>query len=267
MLTKSTEYRVRIEKNLAYKTGAGLSPYEQECCKLDLYLPENITAFPTIVWLHGGGMEGGCKDGESIMAKYFASRGIAVAPVEYRLSPQATYPAYVDDAAASVAWVLKHIADYSGSARSVFIAGHSAGGYLTAIISMDPSYLAKYGVQLTDIAGTIPMSGQMFTHFTIRKERGIPDPWNTPTIDEAAPCYHVHQEPPPLLAMCGDHDIPARAEENRYFITMLQSLGHMQTEYREFADRDHGTILDKIPETDDPVAQAILEFIDQHARK
>jgi len=251
-----------VIKNIVYKSRKRLSGYERERCVLDLYLPESKKDCPVVVWFHGGGLEGGSKDDAAAIGEFFAENGVAAAVASYRLSPKAKYPAYVDDAAASVAWTIKHIAEYGiDPACPVFISGHSAGGYLAAIVGMNSKYLKKYGVDLKRIAGVIPVSGQVFTHFTIRKERRIPDPQNTPTIDDAAPCYYVRKNIPPVLAICGDNDWPARAEENRYFVAMLKTVGHTDAIYREFANRDHGTIVGKIPEANDPVGKAILGFI------
>lgn len=257
------EGMISVIKNIAYKSGKRLSAYERDRCVLDLYLPESKKNCPVVIWFHGGGLEGGSKDDAVEIGEFFAKNGVAAAVASYRLSPKVRYPAYVDDAAASVAWTIKHICEYGVYPDcSVFISGHSAGGYLAAIAGMNPKYLGKYGVDLKRIAGVIPVSGQVFTHFTIRKERKIPDPQNTPTIDDAAPCYYVRKTIPPMLAICGDNDWPARAEENRYLIAMLKTVGHTDANYQEFADRDHGSIIGKIPESNDPVARAILAFIE-----
>src|SRR4051812_24284230 len=53
---------IRVLRNIPYKTGATLSPYEWERCVLDLYLPEGPTEGITLLWLHGGGLNGGSKD-------------------------------------------------------------------------------------------------------------------------------------------------------------------------------------------------------------
>lgn len=264
----SSNALVKITKDIPYKSGASITEYEREQCNLDLYVPADRKDFPVIVWFHGGGLEGGIKDDECTAAigETFARSGVAMVSVGYRLSPKAKYPAYIDDAAAGVAWVMNNIWRYGGNPKDVFISGHSAGGYLTAILGMDPKYLKKYGIDTSNIRGIIPVSGQAFTHFTIRKERGIPDPQNTPTIDDAAPCYHVRKDAPPVLAICGDSDWPARAEENRYFIAMLKTVGHQNAEYQEFANRDHGTIIAKIPEANDPVTAAILNFVKKYSR-
>jgi acetyl esterase/lipase len=252
---------VVTRENLAYKAGADRSDYERERCFLDLYLPGDASRFPVIVWFHGGGLTAGDKaEGtQAAIARTLAGRGIAVASVNYRLSPRASYPAYVDDAAASVAWILDHAGEFGGDPERVFVSGHSAGGYLAAMVGVDAQYLAAYGHQPADLAGLIPISGQMVTHATVRQERGLPA--DRPLVDAAAPVFHVSADAPPVLAIAGSEDLPARPEENRYFIAALKAVGHPDASYREFAGRTHGTIVSRIPEDQDPVAQAMVDFV------
>lgn len=46
-------------------------------------------------------------------------------------------PEYTEDAAAAVAWAVKHIAEYGGSPSEIYVGGHSAGGYLTLMLCLD----------------------------------------------------------------------------------------------------------------------------------
>lgn len=257
---------VEVTQNIFYKSGSHLSDYERTRCALDLYLPKGASDFPVIVWFHGGGLTAGDKAQETQagISRSLAARGIAVASVNYRLSPQVNFPAYVEDAAASVAWVLDHIEDYGGDSGNVFVSGHSAGGYLAAMVGVDGQFLAAHGHGLDDLAGLMPISGQMVTHATIREERGLPA--ERPIIDAAAPVFHVSAEAPPFLAIAGSEDNPARAEENAYFIAALKSVDHSDASYREFEGRTHGTIVSRIPEKNDPVAQAMVDFVKQHSR-
>ena len=152
-------------KDISYVPVSDTDAYRKERCKLDLYYPEQQKGFATIVWFHGGGLEGAGKE----IPPVFQGRKIAVAGVNYRLSPRATHPAYIDDAAAAVAWVMKHIGEYGGDPTRVYVAGHSAGGYLTLMVGLDKAYLARYGEDADRLAGLFPVSGQTNTHFTIRK--------------------------------------------------------------------------------------------------
>jgi acetyl esterase/lipase len=261
---------VTILKDLPYKAGDHLTDYERARCKLDLYLPTNgAKNFPTVVSFYGGGLEGGDKSGRGTVriATALASNGVACAAVNYRLHPKATYPAYLDDAAASVAWALAHVAEHGGDPGRVFVSGHSAGAFLTAAIGYDPKFLKPYHVSTDRIAGLIPVSPQVFTHFTIRKERGVPNPQTTPVIDDDAPAYHARPDAPPTLILLGDHDWPTRLEECQYFIKLLTVLKHPDAHLRVIPDRTHGSIADKIPNAGDPAMKAILSFITSHPRQ
>lgn len=250
----------KVVANLAYKSGAGLSEYEQQRCKLDLVLPVGRTNFATLVWFHGGGLTGGSKS-EGFAKQLARAFGVAVAAANYRLSPQATYPAYVEDAAAAVAWVHGNIGAHGGDTNLVFVGGHSAGAYLTSMVGLDVRLLAKHGLGAGTLAGLIPVSGQTMTHFTVRTERGLGK--NNLTADEAAPIYYVRAETPPMLMIMGDNDWPARAEENQYFVAAMKVAGNQRVTYRQFADRTHGTIGSKLVEAGDPAGDVIRAFLDE----
>lgn len=207
----------------------------QERCVLDLYRPRDARGFPTIVWFHGGGLTGGSKE----LPEALKGKGFAIAGVNYRLSPQVRSPKYIEDAAAAVAWVFRHIEQYGGDPSLIFVSGHSAGGYLTAMVGLDKRWLKACDIDANRIAGLIPLSGQMITHFTIRKERGIRD--TQPIVDEFAPLYHVRADAPPLLLITGDRELEllGRYEENAYMMRMMKIAGHKETTLLELGGYGH----------------------------
>jgi len=247
--------------NLSYKTGDKLTEYETQRCKLDLYLPRGGKNFATLVWFHGGALKAGAKDGGETpkIARALADDGIAVASVNYRLSPKATYPAYLEDSAAAVAWVRANIAAHGGDPAKVFISGHSAGGYLTLMLAMDARWLKPHGLTPDSFAGYIPLSGQTMTHYTVREERGIGK--ETIVADEAAPVFYCRKNTPPMLVLAGDHDMAARSEENEYLVAVLKGAGNQSVTFRQIPDRTHGSIANKIVNSGDPVRKAILDFM------
>ena len=247
--------------DIAYKTGDKLTEYEAQRCKLDLYLPRGGKNFATLVWFHGGGLKGGAKDGGDTtkIARALADDGIAVASVNYRLSPKVTYPAYLEDSAAAVAWVRAHIAERGGDPEKVFISGHSAGGYLTLMLAMDARWLKPHGLTPDSFAGYIPLSGQTMTHYTVREERGIGK--ETIIADEAAPVFYCRKDTPPMLVLAGDHDMAARSEENEYLVAVMKGAGNKRVTFRQIPDRTHGSIASNIVKPGDPVRKAILDFI------
>ncbi len=195
------------------------------------------------------------------MASRFTQLGIAFVSANYRLHPKATFPDYLDDAAATFAFIRSKILDYGGDPNFVFLSGHSAGGYLCAMVGMNGQYLARYGLKPSDIAGVMPVAGQMITHSTVRKERRIAK--TTPVIDAAAPLNHVRKEAPPFLNIVGSQDLPARAEENRYFVAAMRAAGHPDVTYLEVDGRNHMTIASEIGAADDPVGAVMLAFMNR----
>ncbi|MFZ5940973.1 MAG: alpha/beta hydrolase [Bacteroidota bacterium] len=230
-----------------------LTPYMKERCVLDLYYPTNTKDFPVIVWFHGGGLTGG----EKYIPEYFMNRGLAVAAVNYRLSPQVSSPAYIDDAAAAVAWIFKHIPEYGGDPRKVIVSGHSAGGYLTSMIGLDKQWLQRYGASADSIALLAPFSGHTITHFSIREERGIPG--TQPVVDKMAPLWHVRPDAPPLLLITGDRELEmlGRYEENAYMWRMMKVCGHSSTYLYEMQGSDHGGMVA-------PASLLLLTYIREH---
>ncbi|MDR2040979.1 MAG: alpha/beta hydrolase, partial [Tannerella sp.] len=80
--------------------------YQAERCVLDVYYPAGIEDFATVVWFHGGGLT----DGSKSIPEALKEQGFAVVAVNYRLYPKVKCPAYIEDAAAAVAWVFRNIA-------------------------------------------------------------------------------------------------------------------------------------------------------------
>jgi len=103
--------------------------------RLDLYLPEITNVrLPVILWVHGGGWITGDKAGGP--ATQFATRGFAVASMNYRYSQQATFPAQVHDCKAAVRWLRANAETYSLDAEHIGAWGASAGGHLVAMLGL-----------------------------------------------------------------------------------------------------------------------------------
>ncbi|MGN7202941.1 alpha/beta hydrolase [Pedobacter sp. SAFR-022] len=233
----SQQSGTRVDNIFYYPDSSSISDsYIRSKCRLDIYYPKNVKNFATIVWFHGGGITGGRRE----IPAALLDKGVAVIGVGYRLSPKAKAPAYIEDAAAAVAWAFKHIANYGGNNKLIFVSGHSAGGYLGTMITLDKQYLAKYKLNADAIAGLIPFSGQAITHFTVRQEMGIKD--TQPTIDKYAPLYHVRADAPPMLLITGDREMEllGRYEENAYLNRMMKLAGHKTTRLYELQGFDHG---------------------------
>lgn len=228
--------------NVAYygeQALAGAGDYQRAQCRLDLRYPADRKGFATVVWFHGGGLQHGRR--HFIELK---DPSIAVAAVGYRLSPKVKHPGYLEDAAAATAWVLSNIAQYGGDSNKVFVSGHSAGGYLSAMVGMDARWLSPHGFSNLQLAGIAPISGQVTTHFHVKKLLGDSGPELRPLIGEFAPLFHSASNLPPVCLITGDRalEYKNRVEENALLAVSLKNLGHPRVEFYEMGGLDHGTV-------------------------
>jgi len=254
--------RVELKSDLSYLKPEPTDDYAKSQCKLDVYLPKNPSKpFPLLVWFHGGALTGGAKTSSVSVkvAQSMAARGVGVVLVEYRLHPKVRFPVYIQDAAQGVRWAVEN-AKTLGAQPKVYVGGHSAGGYIAAILCMDSHFLKDAGVQPDQIGGFISMSGQLMTHYTVAKERGFSE--KVITADDAAPIHYIRKDNPPLLLLIGDDDWPARLEENQFFYAASKRVaGGNQVSLFLIKDRTHGSILSHSAEDSDPAAVQILNFV------
>lgn len=224
------------ESDVLYRTGDDLSEYARNRCRLDVYHPTDAPTFATVVWFHGGGLT----SGNRFVPDELKRQGIAVVAANYRLSPAVSVRTAIEDAAAAVAWTFSNIERFGGSADRIIVSGHSAGGYLASMVGLDKRWLAAHDIDADRLAAIVPYSGHSITHFTVRKERGIPG--TQPVIDELAPLFHVRKAAPPILLITGDRDkeLLGRYEETAYFWRMLKEAGHEHVELFELEGYDHG---------------------------
>ncbi|HEY9395809.1 alpha/beta hydrolase [Nocardioides sp. NBC_00850] len=88
-----------------------------------------------ILFFHGGGFVIGSRASYTAPARMFAhGTGADVVSVEYRLAPDAPFPAAQDDAVAAWRYVVEHAADWGVDPHRIVVAGESAGGNIAAVL-------------------------------------------------------------------------------------------------------------------------------------
>jgi acetyl esterase/lipase len=260
LTTTADAAAVRVVRDVAYIRD-GRHPQGKD--KLDLYLPEGRKGNPVVVWIHGGALQEGDRTNEAAVGRRFAAAGIAAAVVSYRLSPAVSHPAHVQDVAAAVAWVKRHIAEHGGDAGRIFLVGHSAGAYLAALLGTDERYLAAHGLSLRDIRGVVPVSG----FFWVERTGVAPDRpksvWGTdPKVwIDASPAHHLRAALPPMLIVYADGDEPWRRQQNADMAQALKDAASPPVGLVQIPDRSHMSIWQKLSEEGDPTSERIITFV------
>ena len=111
---------VCAENNIVYATLSN-TPYGKRDLHLDLFHPSesNKGPFPALILIHGGGWRSGNKLMQVPIAQQIATRGYVTASVEYRLSPEALYPAAVNDIKAAIRFLRENAKKYNIDRKSV----------------------------------------------------------------------------------------------------------------------------------------------------
>ena len=235
-----SEINYVLEKNINYRFG---DDYTNSRCVLDLYYPEYINNYPTVVYFHGGAL----KNGNKYIPEFLKNQGIGVVAVNYRFYPEVSTNEVIDDTAKAVEWVFDKIEKYGGSNKLIFLSGHSAGGYISSMLGLDKSYLEKYNIDSNLLAGLIPLSGHTITHMTVREEMGISS--KQPIVDKMSPLFHVRDDTPPYIMITGDRELEllGRYEENAYMHRMMKVVGNENSELHELDGYGHNMVYPSIP--------------------
>lgn len=208
--------------------------------RADVYRPSHLKGpVPVIVFWYGGGWTQGGRAQYRFVGTALAGLGYVAVLPDYRLYPQVRFPAFLDDAAAAVAWVQSHAAHYGGDPHRIVLMGHSAGAHMAAMLAVNHVYLRRAGVDTRNIAGLIGLSGP----YELAP--------NTPTLNAifAAPYTpedwqvlpHVGADAPPTLLIHGGADalvwesnsehLAAALRRNAVPVTLVvyPGLGHGDT--------------------------------------
>jgi acetyl esterase/lipase len=128
--------------------------------RADVYQPRKTSGpVPVIVFWYGGGWTEGDKDEYRFVGAALAGLGYVAVVPDYRLYPEAKFPVFLDDAAAAVAWVQTHAAQFGGDPHRIVLMGHSAGAHMAAMLALNSTYLRRAGVDTHNVVGLIGLSG------------------------------------------------------------------------------------------------------------
>lgn len=112
------------------------TPYGRRELNVDIYRKNDGQKYPALLMIHGGGWNSGDRTLQRPMAQQIAGYGYVTIPVEYRLHPEAIYPAALYDLKAAVRWVRENAERYGIDTTQIAISGCSAGGHLAILVGM-----------------------------------------------------------------------------------------------------------------------------------
>ncbi len=174
---------------------------------LDVFAPKaGATDRPVVVFFYGGGFRRGEKSMYAFVGKALQAHGYLAVVPDYRLYPEVRYDGFLSDGAKAVRWARDHAAEYGGDPKKIVLMGHSAGGYIAAMLAADPRWLGAVGMDpRKDVVAWVGLAGGY-------GDVGPPSRRQTdlfgPQEAYAAtrPAAHVEKASPAALLIAGDGD-------------------------------------------------------------
>lgn len=230
---------------------------------------------PVIAYFHGGGwVIGDLETHDPLCAEIARQTGFTVVSVDYRLAPEATFPAATEDCIAATRWLATTPAEIGHAITGIIPAGDSAGGNLAAAVTnelhgkLDVPIIAQWliypATDMTATEGSMAefADGYLLTadsmnwfhdHFMTGAEDKRTHPWASPLHAES-----LAGLPPTLVFTCGLD--PLRDQGRAYAARLVQS--GVRTLYREAAGQIHGcfTLRQGIPSAHEDLSGCIADL-------
>ena len=232
-----------------------------------------------MVFVYGGGWTEGDKAlkvaGDDVygnIGRFYASQGIGVAVINYRLLPRVLWQAQVLDVAHATAWVHSHISDYGGNSNRLFLCGHSAGAQLVDRIALDPMPLTEAGSSPVIICGVISVSGagldlkdketyalgESPDYYAKLFDTGTkPGDWQR----EVSPVTYAHSGAPPFLILYAGGETKSLIRQSQRFSQILTQSG-ISNEVVKVPGQSHARMVLTLSHDDKTAGPAILRFIE-----
>lgn len=254
---------------------------------LDVYYPEKPSQkpLPLLVWIHGGGWQGGSKAQMPYMS--LLAKGYVAASIEYRFSQKAKFPAQIQDCQAALRWLRANAKQYSIDPARVGVGGGSAGGHLAALVgaSGGKNAFPKIGgnedqsdrVQcVCDIFGptdfwTVVKQAEEDKHVKNIFKFNAGDPYSNligaklgidkQQCDAVSPVHYVSQDNPPFLILHGDHDTLVPYAQSVELADLLTKAG-VEATLQRLPGAGHGGPSFALP----GVLKLTVSFFDKHLR-
>ncbi|MEJ2522073.1 MAG: alpha/beta hydrolase [Gammaproteobacteria bacterium] len=219
--------------------GIAYGPGERQA--LDAYRPSTAAGDASlVVFFYGGGWRSGSRQDYEFVASALTAQGFVVVIPDYRLHPEVAFPAFVEDGARAVAWAAENAERLGASGRRLFLAGHSAGAHIAALLALDPRYLEAVMPDPPVIAGFAGLSGPY--DFLPLEPGYLQAVFPEQTRGQSQPVDFASADDPPALLVHGKDDTRVLPGNSEHLAAALESAG-VPVRLRLYEDTGHAAVV------------------------
>lgn len=254
-----------------YRNIASLPYGDQPRQKLDVYLPPQPVAdkalgaggAPLVLFFYGGSWSSGNRTDYRFVGEALASRGIVTIVADYRLSPDVRYPVFLQDSALAMRWAVDNAQKYGADPSRIFVMGHSAGAYNSAMLALDKRWLGAVGLSPARLAGWIGLAGPYdFMPITDRLMQ-VAFEWPN-TSPDSQPLFHASSASPPALLLAPEHDSVVNSQRSTLGMAQRLKSSGVRVESELYNTVNHVTIvaaLASVFRSRAPVLERVTAFV------
>lgn len=259
---------VELLRDLEYAQVKGLS------LKLDLYRPATKPSapMPLVIWVHGGGWRNGSK--ANCPAAWLATKGYAVASLDFRLLPEHPWPAQIEDPIAALRWLRQESGKYGYDASRSAAMGGSSGGHVVALwgtLSLPAEDKVKAVVDLYGPTDLLTMPPNVLSEKRTRAELAKANGalllggvvMDQPEKAKAVSALHqVSKDDVPFLILHGAADPGVPVDQSERLHAALKAAG-VESTLKLLPGAGHGG-----KEFDSTESRALIQgFLDKHLKR
>jgi acetyl esterase/lipase len=217
---------------------------------LNVFAPADRSRLRDVfVFIHGGGWDSGSPALYDFLGRKMARKGVVAVIISYPLSPNAQYDAMATASARAVQWVKENISQYGGNPRKIFVSGHSAGGHLASLITLDDKYFNALEIA-NPIKGAILIDAAGLDMYSFLKQKDFDESNsyiktftdNPATWKKASPLYFLDESMPPLLIYRGGKTYTSIERSTKTFIDSLKTY-NPNPNYKVLDELDHFSMI------------------------
>lgn len=211
---------------------------------------------PVLVYVHGGYWRSRKSREFGFVAWGPHARGVAVVATNYALCPAVTMDEVVRQTRAAIAWVHRHAKSFGGDPERIHVAGHSAGGHLTAML-LSTDWPGVYGLPADIIKGATAISGlhdlAPFPHTFLQPDLRL----TQDQVQRNSPILHLPEEASPLLVAYGSEEPAELVRQSEDFLAAWREKG-LDGEKLVLSGKNHYDVIDGFLDVESPLLSAVL---------
>ena len=251
---ESEKLRAEMKHRLDVPFGPTLAEH------VDIYpAPKAGGAAPILFYIHGGYWRARTSKEFGYVARGPARRGVTTVVLNYALCPEVTIDEIVRQTRAALSWTYKNAGSFGGDAGRIHVAGHSAGGHLTAML-LETDWEGVYGLPGDVIKSACAISGLFdlapFPYTFIQPKLQLS--WDQ--VLRNSPILHVPDSAPPLLLVYGEDETAEFRRQSEEFLAAWRSKS-LDADLLTLPGDNHYDVIKGFLDPESPLCSAILRHI------